>query len=324
MKIITKLALGGAVAIPGLILSTALGLVFSAEPTFSRPAVAKTVVKVEENERGRARTFHAGDGARLNASIHPGKPDDFIVLVHGILSNHAELERTSEMLVRSTGATVVNLDLRGHGKSEGRFGDVKEIGQYEGDLADVVAEIRRESPKAKVVLAGHSMGGGIVLRYAERKSFPPVDGYLLFAPALGYEAPTTRKDAGPADSEPFLKIHLKRIIGLSLLNAAGITAFNDLDTLYFNVSTNGKRMNYSFRAMNSMSPTNLQNALDADEVPLLTLVGSRDEAFIAEAFPGVIARHRYGKAVIIEGETHDGILANSKALDEAGRWHRER
>ncbi len=83
-------------------------------------------------------------------------------------------------------------------------------------------------------------------------------------------------------------------------------------------------MNYSFRAMNSMSPANLQSALKADDLPLLTLVGSQDEAFIANAFPGVMENHRNARVFIVDGETHDGILANSKALDEVGRWHRER
>lgn len=323
MKIITKIALGSVVAIPGLIISTAMGLVFSAEPTFSKPAFEKPSYRVEETERGVPRLFKMRDGATLQASVHRGKESSFIVLVHGILSNRAELENTSERLVRATGATVVNLDLRGHGESEGRFGDVKEIGQYESDLADVVSEIRREHPQAGIVLSGHSMGGGIVMRYSERKSLPPVDGYLLFAPALGYDAPTTRKDAGPADggaTEPFLKVHIRRIIGLSTLNAAGITAFNHLDTLFFNISKNGKRMNYTFRAMNSMSPENLQIALKADERPLLTLVGSRDEAFVAEAYPAVISTHRNGEVVIVEGETHDGIFRNEKAFSEIPKW----
>lgn len=322
MKFISKLALGSAVAIPGLIISSAMGMVFSAEPTFSNPAFEKPQYKVVETEKGNDRDYSARDGAKLKASVHKGKSDAFILLVHGILSNRAELEATSEKLVRTTGATVVNLDLRGHGESDGKFGDVKEIGQYESDLADVVEAIRKGNPKAKIVLSGHSMGGGIVMRYAERKNVPPVDGYLLFAPALGYDAPTTRKEAGPADppTEPFLKVHITRIIGLSTLNAAGITTFNHLDTLFFNVSRNGKRMNYTFRAMNSMSPDNLQNSLKGDEKPLLTLVGSRDEAFVADAYPAVISAHRNGEAVIVEGETHDGIFRNEKAFMEISKW----
>lgn len=325
MKVITKIALGCTIAIPGLIISAAMGMVFSADPVFSHPAYEKPDYRVEETDRGIPRMFKVRDGAPLTASVHPGKADSFIVLVHGILSRRAELEHTSELLVRATGATVVNLDLRGHGESEGRFGDVREIGQYETDLSDVVLALRKENPKARIVLSGHSMGGGIVLRYAERKSFPPVDGYLLFAPALGYEAPTTRKDAGPAEaaSEPFLKVHIQRIIGLSMLNASGITAFNHLDTLFFNVSRNGKRMNYSYRAMSSMSPANLQNALKADETPLLTLVGSRDEAFIPEAYPLVIQAHPNGKVVIVEGETHDGIFRNEKGFSEIRNWWKE-
>ena len=49
-------------------------------------------------------------------------------------------------------------------------------------MADIVSALHRESPTSRIILAGHSMGGGIAMRYAERhaarRDVPDVDGYL--------------------------------------------------------------------------------------------------------------------------------------------------
>ena len=80
------------------------------------------------------------------------------------------------------------------------------IGQYEDDLADVVTQVKFQKPNEKIIIAGHSMGGGISLRYAMRNDFPEVDGYLLVAPTIGHNNPTMRTAPLNADetAEPFL------------------------------------------------------------------------------------------------------------------------
>ena len=78
------------------------------------------------------------------------------------------------------------------------------------------SKIRAEKT-GKIILAGHSMGGGIALRYT-MKSFPTVDGYLLFAPPQGKMLQTIpqNRTAKQSDGDPFLKIHIQRIIGLKM------------------------------------------------------------------------------------------------------------
>lgn len=229
------------------------------------------------------------------------------------------------MLRESAGAAVIPLDLRGHGLSAGPRGDVDHIGQWEEDVADVVSALRKERPGAKVILAGHSMGGGIAMRYArrhaERHDVPGVDGHLLFAPHLGESSPTAHPEpAGGAQGPAPIKVHVRRLIGLVMRNAAGVQGLNGLDTLYFDLPFDLPIRAYTFRAVAGMAPDDYRAALTADAAPLLVVVGQKDEAFRADAYPTVVGLHRNGRAVVVEGETHDGVLVSRAAMDAIREW----
>lgn len=153
------------------------------------------------------------------------------------------------------------------------------------------------------------MGGGIVLRYAALGQQPAVEGYLQFAPHLGSNAATSQPRAGvEATGEPFVKVHLGRTLGLVMLNAVHITALNHLDTLYFNLSEGTANRRYSYRAMAGAAPGDYRAALIADSVPMLVVVGQRDEVFQAEEYPDVIGLHSNSRTVISENADHSGVL----------------
>ncbi len=64
-----------------------------------------------------------------------------------------------------------------------------------------------------------------------------VDGYLMFAPHLGANAPTMPEQY-PEMAEAataYSQLHVPRLIGLIMLNNVGIKELNYLDTLYFNL-----------------------------------------------------------------------------------------
>lgn len=162
----------------------------------------------------------------------------------------------------------MRLDLRGHGRSEGRRGDVARIGPYDEDGAGVLAILRAEAPHGTLLLAGHSMGGGIALRVLGRGA--DVDGTVLFAPRLGMGAPTERRPSGsPAVNapEPRLEVHVPRVVGLAMLNAVGLRALNGLETLLLNVRRDGRPETCSFRGMASMAPEDFRAVLSRDARP---------------------------------------------------------
>jgi alpha-beta hydrolase superfamily lysophospholipase len=251
-----------------------------------------------------------------------------------VLSSGAEpeLEEAARQLRAATGAEVLRLDLRDHGLSAsrsnpGHVADVDHIGQYDEDVADVLATLRRERPGARIVLAGHSMGGGIALRYAAARrdlgARVVVDGYILFAPLLGEGSPTARREpiSGTATpSDPIIKAAVPRIIGLAMLTAARIRWLNGLGTLYFDLPFDLPVRAYTFRAMASMAPDDYRAALKADAKPMLVLVGEKDEAFRAEAYPALIAQHENAKTVLVPGASHDGVCGDPRSLQAIVSW----
>jgi len=326
MHKLLKRFLIGIAAVATLWLSAAAILIATSAPAFAGKSFVVHMPPASPcAPAAQVRCFSARDGAVLHAAWIDAVGDNrpVVLLLHGIMSSSEEMLPFGSQLHAATGAAVASLDLRGHGASAGTFGDIDYLGQYEDDVADVVAALRREQPARAVVLAGHSMGGGVAMRYAAKKTLPPVDRYLLLAPHLGEQSPTTRHDfADAAGVEAPIKLHLRRTIGLLMLNALGIRSFNGLGTLYFNVANDAGLLHYSFRAMASCAPDDYRTALTSDDKPLLILAGSNDEAFDAAQYAQVVKLHRNGAAIVVAGETHDGILRNPQTIAAATAWLR--
>ena len=79
---------------------------------------------------------------------------------------------------------------------------------------------------------------------------------------------------------------------------------------------------YSYRAMENAAPADYRAALKAVHAPLLVIVGSRDEAFIADHYAGVIRHYSQGKAVIVPDATHNSVLNDGRTLAEVTAWTR--
>ncbi|MCB8975932.1 MAG: alpha/beta hydrolase [Ardenticatenaceae bacterium] len=264
------------------------------------------------------------DGTTLFARQFEANSDDTILLLHGVTSDSGAFNGSAQMLREISGAEVITLDLRGHGQSGGTAGDVDYIGQYEADVADVVAAIRAEKPNGRLILAGHSMGGGIALRFAQLEEHPAVDAYLMFAPHLGSDAPTMpQPDPGnPAAAEAaaaYSQLNVPRLIGLIMLNNVGITGLNHLDTLFFNL-TDAVTHVYSFGATVNTSPTQYAEALTAVDAPMLVVVGSNDEAFVAGEFETAVTQYSSGEVHVIDGENHNSIVESAAALAIVEAW----
>lgn len=102
------------------------------------------------------------DGLRLRAWLARGRPEKAaVVIAHGLgdsLDSYLEHARVLE----ERGSTVLLLDLRGHGGSEGGY---TTLGCRErADVLAAVAELgRRDLARGGIVLEGHSMGAVAVL-----------------------------------------------------------------------------------------------------------------------------------------------------------------
>jgi non-heme chloroperoxidase len=266
------------------------------------------------------RKLLARDGTALAARVYGASGDTVVLAVHGSSGRGRYYHPLATFLSGRGHATVYALDLRGHGESGGRRGDVDYVGQLEDDLADVLTAIHRERPGARIVLLGHSAGGGLAVRYAGRSAGPGVDGYVLLAPYLGPGAPPTKADAGG-----WARVDVPTMLALSARAAAGDPSGQEAIVVRFNQPPASadplQVLAYSDRMLVSLSPRqDLSHDLSAIRRPLLVLAGSRDESFRADLYEPTIAPLAGGTFTTLPDVTHLGLVVHRRTGEEIAAW----
>ncbi len=266
----------------------------------------------------RQRRFALRDGGWITArQTGPDAADDVILLVHGIAAAGKRWVNPAGLMSEASGARVIAVDLRGHGGSSGARYHVDRIGQYEDDIAEVIEQLRLDAPTVRVWLAGHSMGGGIVLRYALKPGHPAVAGYILLAPVFG---PGPTAPAAPVPDAP-LWIDQARITALILLNRARIRQLNHLSVAQVNAPPEYPA--YSFAALASglpLPPATPADALGAMERPFLIVAGIDDAVIRAEGYREVAGDLPHGRIELLSGLGHDNLLNAAETHRIIASW----
>ena len=105
------------------------------------------------------------------------------VLAHGYGEHIGRYEHVARALV-TAGAVVLGHDHAGHGRSDGERALITDFEPVVDDEHLVVRYAKTEFPSLPTVLIGHSMGGMIAARYAQR--FPAdLAALVLSGPLLG-------------------------------------------------------------------------------------------------------------------------------------------
>ncbi|MBK0329690.1 alpha/beta fold hydrolase [Rhodobacteraceae bacterium F11138] len=252
--------------------------------------------------------FAARDGVALDytrVGIEGADELPLIIMVHGSGWYGGQFDRLAWAL-RDV-AEVKAITLRGHGNSPVRRGDVDYIGQFEDDIADLIGDDPR-----KPILLGHSSGGGLVVRFAGGVHGDKLGGAILLAPFLKHDAPTTRPDSGG-----WAHVLIRRIIGLSMLNAIGIHWFDDLTVIQFNMpetvldgpSGAYATLSYSWRLNVSFAPRRTYLKDIAKLPPFLLIAGAQDEAMAAAEYEPLMRDVTdKGRYEVVDGVAHLDIV----------------
>lgn len=275
------------------------------------------VMAPEERAEMTLEQVEARDGAMLSAWSLPAERADapLLVMVHGSGWHGGQFAGLAKRLEGSADMLAVNL--RGHFNGPGTRGDIAYMGQLEDDLADLIAAKRK--PGQEVVLLGHSSGGGLVTRFAGGSHGGMIDKAVLLAPFLKHDAPVTRANSGG-----WAHVLLRRIIGLSMLNAARIHALDHLTVIQFAMPKavrEGPRgqeatLAYSWRLNQSYAPRGDYLA-DAAALPEFLLVaGKEDESFVAQGYEPLLAPVTdKGQYHVLDGVTHLGVVEAARTAE---------
>ncbi len=267
------------------------------------------------------------DGTQLQYRLYESDEvtDKIIILLHGSGWHSMQFHPMAEYLSQNGLAHVIAPDLRGHGFTPERRGDLAYIGQLEDDLADLIGIAKAHYPDAKIIVGGHSSGGGLTVRFAGGEHGELANAYLLLAPFLKYNAPTTRPNSG-GWAQPLTR----RIVGLTMLNNIGIRWFNQLPVIQFNMPQSvldsplgyTATTAYSYRLNRSFAPrSNYGRDLAVMQKPFLLIAGMADESFIAKQYEPTISAHtNSGTYILLPNVGHIDLLTTLDVEPILAKW----
>jgi alpha-beta hydrolase superfamily lysophospholipase len=275
-------------------------------------SISATASAVDRSTMPGLDRFYARDGTELAYRHYPARgpaTGQIAVVVHGSSGSSVAVHALAKGLAER-GVETYAPDIRGHGAS-GTRGDIAYIGQLEDDLADLVGEIRKTNPNAPLTLLGHSSGGGFALRVAGSPIQNLFVRTVLLAPYLGYDAPSSRQNAGGWASPD-----IPRFLGLSALRRLGILCCESLPTIAFAVAPNSRAIlasTYSYRLMRNFGTTqDFRADLAAAGKPVALFGGAADELMSPDKYSEAVGPHVPVR--LIDGVNHMGIVSDPAAV----------
>ncbi len=254
----------------------------------------------------------ATDGVRLALFPFPAKRShSTLLLIHGGGAHSAAGYGQLATELQNEGVSVYLLDLRGHGRSDGERGDTPSVEQMMQDLSIAIKKIQSINYGPKIILGGHSSGGGLVLNYSAWESRESVDGYIFLSPEFGYQSNTER-----SGREEFAIVRtwvfiLNAISGGSLLGHTRAVTLQypeyilKEDPLLINKLTCNMAL--------ALTPANPHEQFASLDRPFALFVGEEDELFDPEALiqygqlPSLMVR-QFSMTRVLPGKKHLSIL----------------
>ncbi len=262
----------------------------------------------------------ARDGTRLFlASSDPAHTAarGSVLLTHGMGEHSGRYTHVVRRL-NAAGLRVLTWDLRGHGRSEGRRGDVRDYSLLIDDLLEVWS-LASTGPHP-LFLYGHSLGGQITLNFAVRHK-PEAAGLVITSPWLRL-----------AFAPPRWKVSLARLatrLWPSFTQNTDVVPTRlsrDLDFLMAMPDPHLVHHRMSARMFQALTAGAIRATLDAVELPypFLLVHGERDPVTsLAATRQFFNALHSKDKSLIIVPEalheTHND-LGREEVLDQIAAW----
>jgi len=301
----------------------ALALALALAAPLSRPpmlaSIHETASVVDLSGMPDVSRLQARDGTDLAYRFYPAQSSGdgragsgrIAILAHGSSASSASMHALAKALAESGIATYA-LDMRGHGHSGSR-GDIAYFGQLDDDLADFVAFLRKSDPDARLLLIGHSSGGGFVLHIAGSAPRGQFARFVLLAPYLGYDAPSSRADAGG-----WAKPDIPRILALSILRRIGFDCCSSLPVLAFATAPNLESILtsvYSYRLMRNYATNDYRGDLANASAPIAIFDGADDELMESGKYADAIKGFESKATLrIIPGVNHMAIVSGKVAV----------
>jgi alpha-beta hydrolase superfamily lysophospholipase len=280
-------------------------------------------VNRSDGETFRDAFIEASDGTALfvRTGLPSGRVKATIVVTHGRGEHSGRYAHVASVL-RAHGFRVVLYDLRGHGRSSGRRGDVPDYAALLDDLGCVVRSANASSDP--LFFFGHSLGGQIVLNYLienDGQKQRRCRGAIVASPYLRLAFAPERWRVGLARllRKTFPAVTLRTFLAPARLSRdlAHLDSLPDRELIHHRISS---RM---FAAIEHGAACALAGA-SRMTVPLLLIHGANDSVTSLEAtreFFAAAASEDKSLRIFPEmlHETHND-LGREEVIDTIVRW----
>jgi alpha-beta hydrolase superfamily lysophospholipase len=286
------------------------------QPVPELQSISRARATVDLSSLPAVERFQARDGTWLGFRHYGagGTPTGRVaIVIHGSSGSSGGTIHALSQGLAAHGVETFAVDMRGHGTS-GTRGDIGYVGQFEDDLTDFVTVLRKAVPSAPLTLVGHSAGGGFGLRVAGSPIQSLFERFVLLAPYLGYDAPSTRPDSGG-----WARADIPRIVGLLALRAIGVNCCEALPVLSLAVPPNSAKTlvsTYTDRLMRNFAVRDdFRRDLAAATKPLTIISGADDELMFSEKYAEAVRGAKVAVDVkVLDGINHMAIVAAPKAI----------
>lgn len=213
------------------------------------------------------------DDLTLDGTIYaPMDPKALVVLIHGMGEHFGRYEHVAEFFTQN-GYAFAGMDLRGHGRSQGKRGHTPSYEHLMNDIELLISTIQVDFPELPLFIYGHSMGGNLVLNALIRRSLP-ITAAVISAPylKLAFEPPKWKTVLGKISAKWLPELTQPTGLDTEALSRDPnvILAYNN-DPLVHDKITSSFFVNVHFAG-----PYVLAHAANI-KVPLLLMHGTRDQ-----------------------------------------------
>ena len=236
-----------------------------------------------------------------------------IGIIHGLGEHSSRYDDFAEYFCKK-GYGVYSIDLRGHGKSEGKRGHVNNFKKLIDDSEEMFINIRKENLNVPMVMFGHSLGGCIALNYLCENQSKEIDLAIISSPWL----------KTVLEPPKFIIYIQKILVGLF----PSFTLNNRLDPYHLSKNTNKVKkyikdpLVHNRISLKMFSEVNkaidkIENESTKINIPVLLLHGKKDNIISFKGTKKISKKINNSKLILYEGLYHEphNDLEKNQILD---------
>ena len=236
-----------------------------------------------------------------------------IGIIHGLGEHSSRYDDFAEYFCKK-GYGVYSIDLRGHGKSEGKRGHVNNFKNLIDDSEEMFINIRKENLNVPMVMFGHSLGGCIALNYLCENQSKEIDLAIISSPWL----------KTVLEPPKFIIYIQKILVGLF----PSFTLNNRLDPYHLSKNTNKVKkyikdpLVHNRISLKMFSEVNkaidkIENESEKINIPVLLLHGKKDNIISFKGTKKISKKINNSKLILYEGLYHEphNDLEKNEILD---------